>query len=111
MPKVMKQLKYDTDLRRKDIDKITYDDCFNAVDIDPMQIKFVPEHLIDKTLCYMAVYRKGSNAFNDIPSKFIPLIFRSSPAEIDSNFFLIASPKSKNATLFKSVTSRPINSS
>ena len=71
MWKVMKQLKYDTDLSRKDINTITYDDCFNAVDIDPLQIKFVPDTLIDKNLCYMAVYRKGSMAFNDIPAKFI----------------------------------------
>ena len=71
MFKVMKQLRYDTDLRRKDIDSITYDDCFNAVDIDPMQIKFVPNTLIDKNLCYMAIYREGSNAFNYVPSRFI----------------------------------------
>ena len=69
--KVMKQLKYDTDLRRKDSKTITYDDCFNAVDIDPLQIKYVPDSLIDKNLCYMAIYRKGSTAFNHVPSKFI----------------------------------------
>ena len=71
MPKVMKQLKYDTDLRRKDINTITYDDCFNAVDVDPMQIRFVPDMLIDKTLCYMALYRKGSKVFNHVPPRFV----------------------------------------
>ena len=71
MAKVLKQLKHDTDLRRKNINTITYDDCFNAVDIDPLQIKFVPESLIDKNLCYMAIYRKGSNAFNYVPSRFV----------------------------------------
>lgn len=68
---VIEQLKYETDLRRKDIKTITYDDCFNAVDMDPLQIKYVPEGLIDKNLCCMAVYRKGSNVFNDIPQRFV----------------------------------------
>jgi hypothetical protein len=71
MSKVMKQLKIDTDLRRKDPSLITYDDCFNAVDIDPLQIKYVPDVLLDKELCIMAVYRKGSTAFNYIKSKFM----------------------------------------
>jgi hypothetical protein len=70
MYKVMKQLKNDTDLRKKDPDKITYDDCFNAVDIDPTQIRFVPESLMDKNLCIMSVYRECSTAFNYVPPKF-----------------------------------------
>ena len=70
MDAVMKKLREDTDLRRKEYETITYEDCFNAVDIDPLQIQFVPKSLMDKNLCNMAVYRKGSTAFNYIPEKY-----------------------------------------
>ena len=69
--KVIKQLKYETSLKRKKPETITYEDCFNAIDMDPLQIRFVPQTLIDKNLCIMAVYRKGSTAFNYIPHKFM----------------------------------------
>lgn len=83
--KVMKRLKNDTDLRRKDPESITYDDCFNAVDIDPLQIKYVPESLLDKNLCMMAIYRKGSTSFNYIPSKFISKPMLSHAIKNDEN--------------------------
>ena len=69
--KVIQRLRNETDLRKKDINTITYEDCFHAVDLDPLQIQFVPENLMDKSLCVMALYRKSSIAFNYIPSKFI----------------------------------------
>ena len=68
---VINKLRCDTDLRMREINTITYEDCFNAVDMDPLQIQFVPETIIDKCLCIMAVYREDSNAFNYIPSKFV----------------------------------------
>lgn len=69
--RVLKQLRYENDLWKKEENTITYEDCFNAIDLDPMQIRYTPLSLIDKNLCIMAVYRKGSKAFNYIPNKFI----------------------------------------
>ena len=71
MENVMKQLKQETDLSKKELNTITYEDCFNAVDMDPNQIQYVPDTLMDRNLCIMSVYRKGSMSFNLIPQKYM----------------------------------------